>query len=72
MTITDGPGAMSSEEVSGGLAVCFSQVNFQYTSRSELALADMSFEIPAGHTVALVGPSGAGKDHHRAFIVALL
>ena len=61
VTITDGPGIVSGEDVSGGLAVGFSQVNFQYASRSDLALADMSFEIPAGQTVALVGPSGAGK-----------
>ena len=61
VTITDGVGAVFSEDVPGGLALGFSQVNFQYTSRRERALADMSFEIPAGQTVALVGPSGAGK-----------
>ncbi len=42
--------------------VKFDQVDFRYPSRpDELALKDISLEIAAGETVALVGPSGAGK-----------
>ncbi|HJR20891.1 MAG TPA: ABC transporter ATP-binding protein [Dongiaceae bacterium] len=36
-------------------------VNFTYSGQNRRALNDVSFEIPAGKTVALVGMSGAGK-----------
>jgi ABC-type multidrug transport system fused ATPase/permease subunit len=41
--------------------VSFRNVTFRYEARDEPALVDVSFEIPAGKTTALVGPSGAGK-----------
>ncbi|MDR3530451.1 MAG: ABC transporter ATP-binding protein [Rhodopila sp.] len=54
--ITDGP-----REPTGGSGVQFEDVGFTYPGRSVPALTKMSFEVPAGATVALVGPSGAGK-----------
>jgi len=39
----------------------FEHVGFVYPGRTAPALRDMSFTVPAGTTVALVGPSGAGK-----------
>jgi ABC-type multidrug transport system fused ATPase/permease subunit len=36
-------------------------VTFQYEPGAKLALKNATFEIPAGVTTALVGPSGAGK-----------
>ena len=40
----------------------FEHVTFHYPSRSEVAaLANVSFRIEPGETVAIVGPSGAGK-----------
>jgi len=43
------------------LGVSFRNVSFAYQGRSKSILQDLNFEIPAGKTLALVGPSGAGK-----------
>jgi ATP-binding cassette subfamily C protein CydCD len=45
----------------GGLSLQFHQVRFTYPRRSVPALSDVSFHVAAGATVAVVGPSGAGK-----------
>ncbi len=43
-------------------AIRFDRVTFQYPSRPEIsALHEFSLEVRPGETVALVGPSGAGK-----------
>lgn len=42
-------------------AVRFEQVNFGYEADRNI-LFDVSFDIPAGHKVAVVGSSGAGKS----------
>lgn len=45
-----------------GSSLYVDQLNFHYPSRPQtLALAGLSGEIRAGQTVAVVGPSGAGK-----------
>ncbi|HEY1931950.1 MAG TPA: ABC transporter ATP-binding protein, partial [Acetobacteraceae bacterium] len=57
--ITDGPREPAAPR--GGSTVRFEQVRFTYPGRHRPALSDVSFTMPAGATVALVGPSGAGK-----------
>src|SRR6202012_1244562 len=57
--ITDGP--LEPAAPVGGAALSFDDVTFVYPGRGRPALSDVSFEVPAGTTVALVGPSGAGK-----------
>jgi len=42
-------------------AVRFENVDFSYDPRRQI-LHQVSFEIPAGHTVAVVGASGSGKS----------
>jgi ATP-binding cassette subfamily B protein/subfamily B ATP-binding cassette protein MsbA len=50
--------AISAREVRG--AVTFENVGFEYEPGAQ-TLADVSFSVQPGQTVALVGPSGAGK-----------
>lgn len=46
-------------QVAGG--VSFREVSFSYPGSDRPVLQDVSFEVPPGSTVALVGRSGAGK-----------
>ncbi len=56
--ITDSPGAVELEGVGEGIR--FEGVWFAYEGE-DWVLRDLDLLIPAGSTVALVGPSGAGK-----------
>jgi ATP-binding cassette subfamily C protein CydCD len=60
--IADGPGAtIPGPRRDEAAAVALHDVTFTYPGRRRPALAGVSFTVPAGATVALVGPSGAGK-----------
>jgi ABC-type multidrug transport system fused ATPase/permease subunit len=56
--VRDGPGVAARK---GAAALALEGVNFTYPGQSRRALSAVSFAIPAGKTVALVGTSGAGK-----------
>ncbi len=56
--IKDRPNAVDAGKLKGNIR--FDKVSFYY-EKDEPVLKDISVEIPAGRTVALVGPSGAGK-----------
>ena len=56
--VTDGPGVPLR---TGAASLALDHVRFAYPGQSRAALAGVGVEIPAGKTVALVGPSGAGK-----------
>jgi ABC-type multidrug transport system fused ATPase/permease subunit len=57
--IIDGPREPAAPR--GGSSLEFDRVRFVYPGRSRPALSDVCFRVAAGSTVALVGPSGAGK-----------
>ncbi len=53
-------GSYEAERVKGDINV--KNVTFTYPSKDTPALRDVSFTIPAGKTIALVGRSGSGKS----------
>jgi len=56
--ITERPGALRLDRVEG--RVSFEAVDFAYPDRRQ-TLAGVTFDVPAGSVVAVVGPTGAGK-----------
>jgi len=57
--IQDGPGALTLAP--GSASIRFEHVDFFYDPNRQI-LFDVSFEVPAGSKVAVVGHSGAGKS----------
>lgn len=57
--IQDAPDAVELKDVKG--RVCYEDVSFHYSDDETNVLSHVSIEIPAGKSVALVGPSGGGK-----------
>ena len=57
--IQDSPDAKPLKDVRG--LVSFEDVSFHYSDDDTLVLSNVSFQIPAGKSIALAGPSGSGK-----------
>ena len=64
--VTDPPNPLPLARARGELE--FRDVSFRYPGTDRDVLSDVSFRVEAGRTVALVGPTGAGKST----VVALL
>ena len=64
VAVVDGPGLVENGKSSGSAGVsegAFASVGFTYEDTPRAALDAVSFDLKPGGTVALVGPSGAGK-----------
>ena len=65
--VKDGPGVDACDPRTGtpsppgGIEIEVRDVSFSYFGNRRLALDGATFTVPAGRTLALVGPSGAGK-----------
>jgi ATP-binding cassette, subfamily B, bacterial MsbA len=57
--IVDAPDAVAFERLKSGLA--FREVSYDHDPRHPV-LRDISFELPRGRTLAVVGPTGSGKS----------
>lgn len=57
--IIDSPNAINMGQAKGKIE--FDNVNFSYTEDTENVLKNINLSVKPGETVALVGPSGAGK-----------
>ncbi|MDF8360392.1 thiol reductant ABC exporter subunit CydC [Achromobacter anxifer] len=58
--VVDGP--LPAPVSAHGLSLAFEHVSFAYPGKNADTLRDLSFKVPAGATVAVVGASGAGKS----------
>ena len=63
----------SGDKYFGGLerGISFEKVNFRYPNSDTYVLQQLTFSIPVGHTVAIVGESGAGKSTIADLLVGL-
>lgn len=53
-------------------SVTFDKVSFRYSAEEDLVLTGVSFEVPAGSTVAVLGPNGCGKSTVLRMIAGVL
>ena len=53
-------------------ALVIEHLSYSYPAMSQLAIDDVSLEIPKGHWVAFIGPTGAGKTTLADLILGLL
>ena len=60
------------ENAPGGVGVAFENVSFSFDKGSQMVLDSVSFRIPSGKTVVVVGATGSGKSTLLAVMAGLL
>lgn len=65
-SLIERPDAIRLRQVAGEIA--FDQVSFAYPNKTRNAISRVSLHIPAGSSLALVGPSGGGKSSLVRFV----
>ena len=60
------------ENAPGGVGVAFENVSFLFDKGSQMVLDSVSFRIPSGKTVVVVGATGSGKSTLLAVMAGLL
>ncbi|MGY1724232.1 ABC transporter ATP-binding protein [Blastococcus sp. SYSU DS0533] len=58
--------------VAGGAGVALRDVGFRFDGGSRPTLDGVTFDVPAGRTVAVVGPTGSGKSTLAGLLVRLV
>lgn len=71
LAIPKDPKPVRPVELTGVGHLAFERVSFTHQTAAQPALADVSFEVARGGTVAFVGPSGAGKTTLVKLLVGL-
>lgn len=66
----DEGGVCQQREISGGIKV--SGLSYRYSATDPLLFSDLDFEVKAGESVAIIGPSGAGKTTLAKLMLGLL
>ena len=56
----------------GGAAVGLDDVGFAFEGAARPTLSEITFDVPAGSTVAVVGPTGSGKSTLAGLLVRLV
>jgi len=69
--ISSAPGWNRSSPLSFTRSLVLEHLSYRYPSMPQLAVDDVSLEIPRGHWVAFIGPSGAGKTTLADLILGL-
>ncbi len=65
------PNGSRHEEMSGGVAIKFRNVEFSYPGETRAALSGVSFDVNPGQRVAFVGDNGSGKSTVVALLLGL-
>lgn len=52
--------------------ICLKDVNFKYLGSQDFAITNLTLDIPEGQSIAIVGPSGAGKTTLVDLILGVL
>ena len=61
MASSEGTEAADAKPATTAAPIAFANVSKRYAGRTQIAVEDLSFEVPSGEICVLIGPSGCGK-----------